>query len=209
MAQPAKIEFHSSLIFIDSIQYVIPKIAALQHISTKLNFPSWLTGLLSGPCSLFFARCTNLDMYSIHARLEAKSFYTIHTYIHFALQLNCCAGLRLKTKTDINRCLNVIQYIKLTKKRAPTKDPDSKIHLYRPGLHIKFRGSISEHETKNTSWHWNLCISIFYGFHSRKLLWNDLNPKSLDWRSADLPRFLECKSLGLKFRIRKKLQIKA
>jgi hypothetical protein len=40
VAQPAKIEVHSPLIFIDSIQYFIAKITALQHISTKLNFPS-------------------------------------------------------------------------------------------------------------------------------------------------------------------------
>ena len=133
------------------IQYnnVIPKIAALQHISTKLNFRSWWTGLLSGPCSLVFARCTNLDMYCIHARLEAKSFYTIHTYIHFALQLHCCAGLRLKTKTDINRCLNVIQYIKLTKKRAPTKDPDSKIHLYRPYYYYYYNSNNNNNYNNN------------------------------------------------------------
>jgi hypothetical protein len=40
VAQPVKIEFHVSLIFIDSIQYFIAKMAELQHISTKPNFPS-------------------------------------------------------------------------------------------------------------------------------------------------------------------------
>ena len=42
-AQPVKIEFHFSLMFIDAAQYFIAKMAALQHISTKLNFPSRLT----------------------------------------------------------------------------------------------------------------------------------------------------------------------
>ena len=40
-----------SLIFVDYIQYFTAKMTAFQHISTKLNFPSWLTGLLSSPCS--------------------------------------------------------------------------------------------------------------------------------------------------------------
>ena len=51
VAQPVKIEFHFSLISVDYIQYFTAKMTAFQHISTKLNFPSWLTGLLSSPCS--------------------------------------------------------------------------------------------------------------------------------------------------------------
>ena len=57
VAKPVKIEFHVSLTFIGSIQhfsiqYFIEKAAVLQNISTTLNFASWFTGWLSGPCSL-------------------------------------------------------------------------------------------------------------------------------------------------------------
>ena len=52
-------------------------------LTTKQNFPNWLTGLLSGFSSLLF-----LDMQTwictvyirIHARLETKSSSTLHTY---------------------------------------------------------------------------------------------------------------------------------
>ena len=53
-------------------------------LTTKHNFPNWLTGLLSGLSSLWF-----LDMQTwictvyirIHARLETKSSSTLHTYV--------------------------------------------------------------------------------------------------------------------------------
>jgi hypothetical protein len=53
-------------------------------LTTKQNFPNWLTGLLSGFSSLWF-----LDMQTwictvyirIHARLETKSSSTLHTYV--------------------------------------------------------------------------------------------------------------------------------
>ena len=94
--------------------YFIAKVAALQHISTKLNFPSWLRGLLSGPCSWI---CTVYTQ-----DLKPK----VRIYIYIACSLIASQLVRLKTKTNINKCLKwlifyIIQCTKLTKKHTPTK----------------------------------------------------------------------------------------
>ena len=87
VAQPVKIEYHFSVIFIDSIQYFIAKMAALQHISTKMNFPSWLTGLLSGPCTVV---CFCL-MYKFgyvpytHKTWSQKFLHNTYLYIYISL----------------------------------------------------------------------------------------------------------------------------
>ena len=66
-----------SLIVIDSIQYVIAKTAALQHISTHLMCPvDWR--VCFQVLVVYFAWCTNLDMYRIHLKaFDASNYFCI------------------------------------------------------------------------------------------------------------------------------------
>ena len=60
--------------------YFIAKMAALQHISTKLNFPSWLRGLLSGPCSLSLPD-VHIWICTVY-RQDLKPKVRIHIYMY-------------------------------------------------------------------------------------------------------------------------------
>ena len=135
-AQPVKIEFHFSLMFIDAAQYFIAKMAALQHISTKLNFPS---------------RLTVFQVLVVYFCLKPKSSHTIHTYIYIYLSLLVALHLiRLKTETSINRCLKIlmfyiIQYIKLTphKKNTHTHPQPPALFVFRGTLQVPITQPVS------------------------------------------------------------------
>ena len=66
-AHPVKIEFHLCD-FIGSIQSFKAKTALLLQNSTKLDLPGWLTGLLSGPCSLLLPDVQTHDTHQVKTK---------------------------------------------------------------------------------------------------------------------------------------------
>ena len=112
VAQPVKIEFHVSLIFIDSIQYFIAKMASLQHISTKPNFPSWLTVcfqvLVVYFCMMYkfgyvpYRHKTWSQKFLHNTYLCIYIYVYIYVYIYIFLQLyNWYASKVRQTSTDV------------------------------------------------------------------------------------------------------------